>query len=399
MTCDTSMLQNRGVSFALAEAELVWPTILADAIEGELQPVYGRAQRWQKELDSPVLVPPSKKDLRNYFMPMLGIYPARGCPYRCNFCSVIKIAGRQIRSQSIETTIRSLLAAKAAGVRLVMFTSDNFNKYSQAPELLKAMVDEKINLPFFVQCDTQVARQEKLIALLGEAGCFQIFLGVESFSREVLREAQKFQNHPERYQEIIDLCRAYGISTHFSNILGFPGDTKNGILEHLHKLTDLHPDVASFYILTPIPGTEQYDDFLQKGLITEENLDRYDGSCATWRHPNLTHQQLTDMLFYCYRKFYSFSHAIKRGMRRYFRNGNPFLEAIMGVGLPLFTRFVAFKRIHPMSGGIGRVTLDSVKSYLRMRQELFGFQLVPLPLSLELSAADKALNDMAKVAL
>jgi hypothetical protein len=41
MTCDTSMLQDRGVSFALAEAELVWPQILRDAADGELQPVYG----------------------------------------------------------------------------------------------------------------------------------------------------------------------------------------------------------------------------------------------------------------------------------------------------------------------------------------------------------------------
>jgi hypothetical protein len=399
MTCDTSMLQNRGVSFALAEAELVWPTILADAIEGELQPVYGRAQRWQKELESPVLVPPSRKELRNYFIPMIGVYPARGCPYRCNFCSVIKIAGRQIRSQNIETTMKSLLEAKAAGVRLVMFTSDNFNKYPEAPELLKAMADEKINLPFFVQCDTQIARQPELVALLGKAGCFQMFLGVESFNREVLREAQKHQNHPERYKEILDLCRAHGISSHFSNILGFPGDTQQSVLNHLDKLKDLHPDIASFYILTPIPGTEQYDDFLQKGLITEQNLDRYDGACVTWRHPDLTYQQLTDLLFHCYRKFYSFSHVLKRGMSRYFKKGNPVLEALVGAGLPLFSRFAAFKRMHPMSGGIGRITLDSVKNYLGLRQELYGFRLVPLPLSLELSAADKALNDMAKVAL
>ena len=41
MTCDTSMLHGRGVSFALAEAELVWREILEDAAGGELRPVYG----------------------------------------------------------------------------------------------------------------------------------------------------------------------------------------------------------------------------------------------------------------------------------------------------------------------------------------------------------------------
>src|SRR5215471_7252781 len=137
MTCDTSLLQHHGVSFALAEAEIIWLQILRDAIRGELLPVYGRDQRWTERIEAPVITPPSKRDLRRYVVPMLGIYPARGCPFTCNFCSVIKIAGRQIRSQSIETTIASLRAAKAAGVKLVMFTSDNFNKYAEARELLE----------------------------------------------------------------------------------------------------------------------------------------------------------------------------------------------------------------------------------------------------------------------
>jgi hypothetical protein len=52
MTCDTSMLHGRGVSFAQAEAELIWPQILRDAADGELQPVYGSDRRWQQQLES-----------------------------------------------------------------------------------------------------------------------------------------------------------------------------------------------------------------------------------------------------------------------------------------------------------------------------------------------------------
>ena len=77
MTCDTSMLHGCGVSFAQAEAELVWPDILRDAAEGELQTVYGRERRWQQELESPVIIPPERTDLRRYVIPMLGLYPAR----------------------------------------------------------------------------------------------------------------------------------------------------------------------------------------------------------------------------------------------------------------------------------------------------------------------------------
>src|SRR5204862_3289548 len=52
MTCDTSMLQGRGVSFALAEAEMIWLPILRDAIRGQLAPVYSESQRWQRGLDA-----------------------------------------------------------------------------------------------------------------------------------------------------------------------------------------------------------------------------------------------------------------------------------------------------------------------------------------------------------
>src|SRR5262245_49006496 len=70
MTCDTSMLQEHGTSFALAEAETIWLQIIRDAIQGELRSVYGRDQRWAQELDSPVIIPPSKQDLHRYVVPM-----------------------------------------------------------------------------------------------------------------------------------------------------------------------------------------------------------------------------------------------------------------------------------------------------------------------------------------
>lgn len=311
MTCNTAIVQGRGIAFGQAEAELIWPEILQDAAHGQLRPVYGRDRRWQPELQATALIPPAGRDLDRYIIPMLGVYPARGCPFVCNFCSVTKIAGRRIRSQSIATTMASLRAAKAAGVRMIMFTSDNFNKYPEAEALLEAMVEERLGLPFFVQCDTQIARQERLMSLLGKAGCFQMFVGAESFNRQTLLAAKKGQNRPETYRDIVSLCREQGISSHFSNIIGFPQDTEHEIYEHLDVLRELNPTWASFYILCPIPGSEQYDDFLADGLIEEKNLDRFDTTCLTWRHPSLSRTRLSELLFECYRKFHSCRHALR----------------------------------------------------------------------------------------
>lgn len=393
MTCDTSMLQGRGVSFAQCEAELVWDEIMQDATSGELKTLYGAGLRWQENLDSPVLIPPNREELKKYIVPMLGVYPARGCPFLCNFCSVTKIAGRKIRSQSISTTMASLRAAKSSGVSTIMFTSDNFNKYPQAEALLQAMIDEKLGMKFFVQCDTQIAKQENLIELLARAGCYQIFVGVESFDRATLIAANKKQNRLDTYQNIVRLCRVYGIGSHFSNIIGFPQDTETSILEHLEVLKSLAPNWASFYILCPIPGTEQYDDFLKSDLIVENNLDRFDTTCLTWKHPSLSPQRLSELLHECYRKFTSLGHSLNNIRNVAKQNGRGNLKENLGsLAMSSFIRYCAWRKTHPMSGGVMRVMLDHVSDYIGFRKTVFGFELAPLPNSLKLQNVDSAIG-------
>ena len=396
MTCDTKDLQGRGVSFALAEAEQVWPTVIGDAAKGELQDVYGEGQRWAKELNASVLVPPTKGELKRYAMPMIGVYPARGCPFLCNFCSVIKIAGRQVRSQPVDTTIQTLRAAKNAGVRIVMFTSDNMNKYPGARELMEAMIEARTGLRFFCQCDTQIAGREDLIALMARAGCFQMFVGAESFDRETLIAAHKAQNRPETYRRIVDACRRHGIKSHFSSIIGFPNQDRADIREHVNRLLALDPDAASFYVLTPFPGAEQYGDFRRQGLLVEPNLDRYDTTHLVWRHPRLPPDELRRLLFECYCRFYRLDRAFGKAVRRYgMRPG----RVMSSMETAVFNWMSGVLGRHPMSGGIGIRKIDHVREYLPYRRKLFGDVLagdcVPLPDNLELSVSDEETNRKA----
>lgn len=402
MTCDTTQFQGRGLSFALAEAELIWPTILSDAIlEGELRPVYGKDQRWKQELNSPVLIPPSRKDLRRNVVQMLGIYPARGCPFRCNFCSVIKIAGQRVRSEPVEITVKSLLAAKRAGVQLVMFTCDNFNKigtppaYSHVRELLQAMIDEKINVPFFVQCDVQISKDPALVDLLRRAGCWQIFLGFESFDRVTLLAAKKSQNRPEDYADIVRMNKENGIVTHAANIIGFPSQTERDIHKHLQMLKAMDPEVASFYVLTPIPGTEQCEEFLDQGLIPPSvNLDRMDGTWCVWDHPHISKERLRELVFRCYTEFYKIGPTIRKiiARQRVSLSQMGVLMRFVEVGYFMFARIAAEMGEHPMSGGVFKKRLDSMWDYMNLRKKYFGITFAPMPRSIGLSVIDREFN-------
>jgi hypothetical protein len=60
--------------------------------------------------------------------------------------------------------------------------------------------------------------------------------------------------------------------------------------------------------------------------------------------------------------------------------------------MSLFNRYCAWRRTHPMSGGVMRVLRDRVNDYRELRKEVFGYDLAPLPRSLRLSPAENELN-------
>jgi hypothetical protein len=67
------------------------------------------------------------------------------------------------------------------------------------------------------------------------------------------------------------------------------------------------------------------------------------------------------------------------------------------LGYALLQRNSVRLGVHPMNGGSGRVLLDAVSDYARLRREYYGVDLLPLPHGLNLSAADEALNRAAKL--
>jgi radical SAM superfamily enzyme YgiQ (UPF0313 family) len=380
MTCDTTQFHNRGISFALAEAEVIWEEILDDVIDGKLKPIYGLDNRWSTNLQGPTITSIDINDMKNYWCPLLGLYPVRGCPYKCNYCSVIKISGRQIRSVAVDNTIKNLKRAKESGIEMIMFVSDNFNKYPDAVELLEAMIEEKINLRFFCQCDAQIARQPELIELLGRANCYEIFVGIESFNKEALKQAKKFHNKPKSYIDIIDHCRKAGIRAHFSNIIGFPEDTEESISEQVNSVIELSPNHVSFYILTPIPGTDQYDEFKADDLLIENNLDRYDATHLTWKHPNINTDKMSSLLFKSYVDFYS---SLLRANDLSDENRD----------MALVFRHFAKQRMHPMAGGTEKTNLDHARDYADLRSRYYDILIAPMPNSIPLSKKEQLLNE------
>ena len=383
MVCDTSMLHGRGISFALAEAELILAQILDDALQGFLHPVYGEGQRWAPNLDDIITEPPTPWELKRYLLPMVGLYPARGCIFNCHFCSVIHITGRKIRSQSVEIIVENLRMMDQARVRWVFITSDDLNHLPQFRELLETIIQARLKIGFMCTCDVTLSNNPELIELMSKAGCFQIFFGVESLNPRDLKSIHKGQNLfkgknlLETYVALIKACHSVGISVHFANMIGFPDQTRADILEHARMVRELKPDVISWYMMCPIPGSRQYQQYRDNGLLVEPNLDMYDTISLTWRHPKIPRNELQELLWRCGSETYRPSDMMRRVRNEFHKEG---LKAAAEKAIfELYCTYSWRNQTHPMAGGLGKVNLDHVSQYIRAREERFGYELVPLP--------------------
>ena len=210
-----------------------------------------------------------------------------------------------------------------------------------------------------------------------------MFVGVESFNREHSWRPRRIRTIRNAIGSWCNMCHAHGIGAHFSNIIGFPNDTEAAVLEHLRILRELQPDVASFDILTPL-GRAVDTDFQTAGLISEPNLDRFDGTYPTWRHPHLTHERLSQACSFavtasstrissCRRRisWAKMARWPQRGM------GCRSLAKLSTERIAVFSRLAVAAGRHPMAGGVFEARCDGVSDYVDLRRRLYGFDLAP----------------------
>src|SRR4030095_15384292 len=79
----------------------------------------------------------------------------------------------------------------------------------------------------------------QFVELLAEAGCHEVFMGVETVRQETLNAARKRQNRVREYAEMCARYHEFGIVCHAGYILGFPADTPQTIAEDVETLKEI----------------------------------------------------------------------------------------------------------------------------------------------------------------
>jgi radical SAM superfamily enzyme YgiQ (UPF0313 family) len=153
-----------------------------------------------------------------------------------------------------------------------------------------------------------------------ESGCIGVFLGIESFGENSLKEANKRQNKVEQYRESIRILHDYGIAVMAGFIAGFDGDTPQTIVEMAEQLNHIGVDVPFLSILTPFKGTPLYDRMeAEDRLLVDRGWQFFNGYNVAFEPQNMSVDELLAAHRALWRKSFSLKFVFQRLSRSAFR--------------------------------------------------------------------------------
>ncbi len=300
----------------VGDAEATWPRLLDDFAVGRLQRLYrdpGTASLLHIRPDCSVYV-------GKPYAPISLIQFGRGCRFACDFCSIHGFYGKRQAAYSIETTLAEFFSAPQ---RRIFFVDDNlFNSREQLVALLQALALRNRQLPLLqrkqwcCQISLDVCRDEELLNLLAQSGCFMVLIGFESLRRGNLQEMGKGWNRGQPvYAQAIRRLHERGILVYGTFVFGYGEDDISSFDETLAFARTQRLCIANFNPLTPTPGTPLYQRLRQAGRLLHERwwlAPGYRYGQATLRPLGMTPEQLEQGCFEARQRFYSLPSILER---------------------------------------------------------------------------------------
>jgi len=324
ITPEIQALIDIGVTVVKGEVEETWGDILRDAAEDRLKPLYDFLG-CKPDIYSQPLPRVERKYLKRFIISNFGtIDCSRGCPFNCSFCSIINVQGKEMRVRSPQRLAESIRNNyHEHRLYFYFFTDDNFARNRCWKEVFEMLIrlreEENIPLQFMIQADTQSHKIPGFVQMAARAGCTQVFIGMESINPQNLKAAGKTQNNVQDYKDLISTWHNAKIATHVAYIFGFPFDTPQSIREDVRRLqSELGVEQASFFMLTPIPGSRDHARMVQNKEAMSPDLNEYDSFHETIRHPNFAPGELFASYQKAWEEFYSYDY-----MREVLNRANP----------------------------------------------------------------------------
>ena len=301
------------VSALPEEAALHADAVVIGEAEGLVQELIddfknGKLKKFYRSIERPSLVnlPLPRKDLlfgNRYYKEFNMIQTTRGCPFNCDFCSVTNFFGRTYRQRPIEDVIKEIKQLRRRTIKFIV--DDNIaGQPTYAKKFFKALIP--LNIKWFGQASVIISRDKELLSLAARSGCISLYIGFESLSAANLKQVGKSVNLLQDYKTAIKIIHDSGIGIIGAFIFGFDADDL-GVFEKTVDFMERNQiELASFAILTPLPGTLLYKRMEEQGRIIDHDWSKYTCGEVVFRPKVLTVDQLQSGYYWARKQISSY---------------------------------------------------------------------------------------------
>jgi len=344
-----------GVTLFAGEAEGRLDEVLRDAAAGTLKPLYNYMADLPSIEGAPVPLITALRAWRTAGG-VTSFDAGRGCPFQCSFCTIINVQGRKSRRRSADDVEEIVRVNVAQGLHSFFITDDNFarNQHWEAilDRLIKLREEEGIAIHFIIQVDTLCHRIPNFIEKCRRAGVRRVFIGLENINPDSLVGAKKRQNKITEYRKMLLAWKAARVITYAGYILGFPNDTPESIARDIEIIKkELPIDVLEFFFLTPLPGSEDHQVLMRKGIAVDPDLNKYDLNHVTTAHPRMSASEWEEIYQSAWNLYYTKEH-VETVLRRLVAMRGRATNAILL--MTWFKGSIQIEGVHPLEAGLLR---------------------------------------------
>ncbi len=242
---------------------------------------------------------------------------SRGCPYECEFCSVIENFGRGFRFLSDDAALALVRHTIQLNGKPIFFGDDIFAaNRARTTRLLERLLSEGDKMPrWFAQVRVETAQDPELLRLMKRANCAMVFIGLESVNEETLKLFNKHSTL-EKNRSAIAAFEEAGIRVHGMFVLGSDADTPETLRETLEFARNSGLTTTQFFALTAVPGpplTRRLAE--EKRIFAWGDWQLFDAQHAVVCSSRISPSELQAGIFRISRQFYSVSDALRQLVR------------------------------------------------------------------------------------
>jgi radical SAM superfamily enzyme YgiQ (UPF0313 family) len=187
----------------------------------------------------------------------VNLITARGCPFRCNWCSH-QVFGQSHRRRDPVLVVDEVEWLLGKYLPDMIWVSDDVFTINHAwlRTYAAEMKRRGLHIPF--ECISRADRlNSEMLDLLAELGCFRLWIGSESGSQRILDSMERGVKI-EQVQNAVHMCRERGIQSGMFLMWGYEGEELDDIEATIRHVSVSKPDVFFTTVSYPIKGTPYY---------------------------------------------------------------------------------------------------------------------------------------------